>query len=442
MQNLNYFYFIIITLTGLYFLVKGKGERIIKNPLNKGQYVIFNGLEMFWIFTFSTGLLAFSAEVGLDLMAIRLLVLEIFCLLGLFISDRKSVWNLVTITYLLYLIWLIVGLTYTSNIMFGIRVILKYIYPFLIMLFASAVTWNREMFFKAAYGARIVALISAIIAFIPNVEWYVFPNVFWYGTARAIHYIPMAIFSLTLFYHLDQKKKENLILTVVFIIPCVLWIYRTSMIGTTLALVVFFFFKYKFRSLPIIALVFLLAIASVFYIPAVRNKMFNPGEKFEMSQLFDGDITMDDVNTNARSVMWEWSLKNYYKGHEIIGTGTGNLQRAFYQEQEFSRGGRGIVHNDYIQILCDNGLIGIILYLPAGLFAIIHCFILYNRKYYPPVLRICAITAGASMAGVLITLYSDNVVNYSMATLSYPWGFYGMMLGLHKQLKTKLPQFL
>jgi hypothetical protein len=34
------------------------------------------------------------------------------------------------------------------------------------------------------------------------------------------------------------------------------------------------------------------------------------------------------------------------------------------------------------------------------------------------------------MAGVFVTLYSDNVVNYSMATLSMPLGFYGMMLGL------------
>ena len=36
------------------------------------------------------------------------------------------------------------------------------------------------------------------------------------------------------------------------------------------------------------------------------------------------------------------------------------------------------------------------------------------------------------LAGVALTMYTDNVVNYSMATLSYPFGFYGMMLGLIK----------
>ena len=56
----------------------------------------------------------------------------------------------------------------------------------------------------------------------------------------------------------------------------------------------------------------------------------------------------------------------------------------------------------------------------------------YWRNEGIPILRLCAIVAGASMAGVFVTLYSDNAVNYSMATLSMPYGFYGMMLGLNK----------
>jgi hypothetical protein len=48
------------------------------------------------------------------------------------------------------------------------------------------------------------------------------------------------------------------------------------------------------------------------------------------------------------------------------------------------------------------------------------------------IIKLSAIVAGASMIGVLSTLYSDNVVNYSMATLSMPFGFYGMMLGISK----------
>ena len=45
--------------------------------------------------------------------------------------------------------------------------------------------------------------------------------------------------------------------------------------------------------------------------------------------------------------------------------------------------------------------------------------------------------AGASSAGTLLTMYTDNVINYTMATLSYPCGFYGMMLGLIVGTKMK-----
>jgi hypothetical protein len=36
-----------------------------------------------------------------------------------------------------------------------------------------------------------------------------------------------------------------------------------------------------------------------------------------------------------------------------------------------------------------------------------------------------------------VTSFTDNTVNYSMATLSYPFGFYGIMLGLLKEQKNK-----
>ena len=97
----------------------------------------------------------------------------------------------------------------------------------------------------------------------------------------------------------------------------------------------------------------------------------------------------------------------------------------------FIFGGLQVPHNDYIQISCDNGLIGIVLYLLVIGSIITHCFIEYNKKNSTTI-KMCAIVAGSSIAGVALTMYTDNVVNYSMATLSYPFGFYGMMLGLIK----------
>jgi O-antigen ligase len=80
---------------------------------------------------------------------------------------------------------------------------------------------------------------------------------------------------------------------------------------------------------------------------------------------------------------------------------------------------------------CDNGLIGLGLYVLMIFAIFIHCFRTYWSYGSIPI-KMCALTAGASLMGVFVTLYSENTVNYSMATLSMPFGFYGMMLGLIK----------
>ena len=204
--------------------------------------------------------------------------------------------------------------------------------------------------------------------------------------------------------------------------------------GTTLALATFMFFKYRLKSLPVILGVGIMFLIAVFYIPAVREKMFFDDSNVNINQMRSGQISLDNINSNGRFAMWEWSLGNFYKGKELAGSGTGNLQETFYALKHPFKPIR-IVHNDYVQLLCDNGLIGFFLFGCSFLFLIAHCFFVYQNPIYDMGIRICAIVAGASAAGVLLTMYTDNVINYTMATLSYPCGFYGMMLGLIAKYK-------
>lgn len=425
MYFLNYIYFLIITVMGAKFLFTRQG--IITHPLNKKKKLLLDGPELFWILTFSTGLLAFSAPGVLDLMAIRLMVLEAFCIIELFIVKRKPQCSITVILYLIYVIWLIIGLSYTTSLVYGFRVILKYSYPLLIMLSASTAVRNKEVFIKAGLGARMVAIISIGVSFIPLMN-YLVSGVFWYGTARSIHYISMCIFSLALYYH-GGKDKKDLLLCVLFIIPCILWVFRTSIIGTTIALMTFFFFKYKIKSVPVILEIVLLFVIAIFTIPSMKTKMFKESSNISIEQFQQGKVSKDDINSNARFSLWEHLQKRFYNHKEIVGSGTGSVQNYMYSN--FIFGGLQVPHNDYIQISCDNGLIGIVLYLLIIVSIITHCFIEYNKKNSTTI-KMCAIVAGSSIAGVALTMYTDNVVNYSMATLSYPFGFYGMMLGLIK----------
>ena len=421
---LNYLYFLIITFIGYKWLTSPGGT--MTNPLNKQEQMWMDGSERFWVLTFSTGLLALSAPAGLDLMAVRLLVLEVFCLIGLlFICKRKPQWTAASVVYAVFILWLVIGLAYSPAPGYGFRVILKYLYPLLIMLFASAAVRDTEVFLKAGLEARMVALIALIVAFIPMLEGTLFPGVFWYGTARAINFISMCTFSLALFYYTDEKKK-NLFYAILFMIPCFIWVFRTSIMGSLVAIMAFYFIKYRMRSLPIIAGILIAGVMAVFFIPSLHQKMFKDSST-NIDQFKSGSVSMDDVNTNARAAMWEYLENKFYQGHEITGSGTGSVQQYMYNN--FIFGGLTVPHSDFVQMRCDNGLISLILYAIIALLVFYDCFKTYHITNNTGI-KICSLVAGASIMGVFVTLYSDNVVNYSMATLSMPFGFYGMMLGL------------
>jgi hypothetical protein len=323
-----------------------------------------------------------------------------------------------------YLIWLAIGCFYGPSIGYGVRVILKYSYPLLLCLFASAAVRDEEIFFKSSLLARKVAVVSLIFSFVPLIGQLV-PGVFWYGTAKAINYISIMVLSLGLYFYTDEKRK-NLTYTILFLLPCFVWVFRTSIMGSLVAIMAFSFIKYRLKSLPIIVGILIAGVVAVFAIPSLRKKMFFD-DKVTIEQFEAGKVGQDKVNTNARDAMWKDLKRRFYKGHEIAGSGTGSVQNYMYNHFVF--GGLKVPHSDFVQMMCDNGMIALCVYVTISLIIFFHCFKVYWSTDEPS-LQLCAIVAGASVAGVFVTLYSDNVVNYSMATLSMPYGFYGMMLGL------------
>lgn len=403
---------------------------VIHHPYIKGEMMTITGGQGFILFIFATGLFALSGSVGsFDLMALRLLSIEIFILIGLYLLNGKTVWNFTGLVYLLYLLWIIYGITYSNVPIFGLRVLLKYSYPFMIMLFASKVMDDDDLFIKIAFLVRKIGLIVIFISFIVPFILLLFPGVLWYGTALAIHFICLMVLSMAIFD--VRRNKWDMIIAVVFFIPCFLWVFRTSILGSIVALTIFSIIRYRVRSLPYLLIIAAIFISLVLFSPTVKKKMFYKNIDTEKVLNSEGiGISKDDIDSNGRFAMWDWSLKKYYQDNQLTGSGSGTLQNVFYQKR--AAGGAGIVHNDYVQILCDSGLIGLILYLGIFLSLLVHSFIVYNHKSNSDAIRICAIAAGASAIGMAATSYTDNTVNYTMATLSYPFGLYGMMLGLLK----------
>ncbi len=426
MQIQNIFYFLIFSYYCLKYLMSPGIQ--MRSPLDRSVKILFDGPEACWIIIFSTGLLAFSTAWFVDIMALRLFAIEILCIVGMFVVKRQPVWTIPLVIYVAYLIWILIGCTYSQTPAIGIRVVLKYLFPLLMTLFASAAVRHTETYLKAGQGATLLGFISiALFAIISNAGE-LLPGVFWYAPARAINYISLFIFCFTLYYYTDEKRK-NLFLSFCFVLPCFVAVYRTSIMGSIVALAAFYFIKYSVRSLPIIFAIFIAGVIAVFTIPSLHEKMFKEDTNITLEQFEEGKVTMDNVETNSREKLWKILDSHFYNKHKIVGSGTGSVQNYLYTNTIV--GGVKAAHSDFVQMRCDNGMIGLGLYVLMIFAIFIHCFRTFWSYSSIPI-KMCALTAGASLMGVFVTLYSENTVNYSMATLSMPFGFYGMMMGLIK----------
>jgi hypothetical protein len=434
MLILNSLLFVVLTLLFIYLMNTSSVE--IRHPFDKTLHLVITGRQAFMLLIFTTGLVALSGDLGgIDLLAIRLLMLELLVMVMLFWGTKKILWSWTGFLYLTYLIWIIYAISYSPAPQFGLRVLLKYAYPFLIMLFASTTMDLDEFFVKTSFLVRKVGLIVIFLSFIVPFVLVIFPGVIWYGTALAIHFIFLMILSVAIY---DVRRyKRDLIMAVIFFIPCLLWVFRTSILGSVVALMVFSFIKYKLKALPVAFILLALFFSIVFLNPAVKNKMFRKDMDIEKVISSNGtSFDKDAIDSNGRFAMWAMSLKQFYDGKELTGSGSGTLQAAFYKMRE-KQGKAGIVHNDYVQILCDTGLIGLFLYLSIFVAMGIHATKEYGKRTNSDAIKVCAITAAAAGIGMAATAFTDNTVNYSMATLSYPFGMYGMMLGLIRAQNNK-----
>lgn len=418
--NLIYF----LTFTYYYFKYLNAKDVKAKLTLNDNRIETkYTGLEFLIIFIIVTGIMGL-----LPLLALHLAVVEIMCLFILKRADDKPIFSLPIKLFFCFIIWAMIGLFYTPSISFGIRMLLKYIYPPLVALAASAVVSHITVFLQAATWSRFVAFLSFIAYYLP-MQGIVFLGVFWNRAALATNYMTWVIFSFSMYY-LGVNRKRNLYWGLFFLLPCVIWVFRTNIFGTSVALAAFFFIRYRMKSIPLIIAMAALALCTLFYVPSVKSKMYFRPDEVTMQDFLTGNVPEENINTSGRNEMWK-KVTPFYEEHKLIGSGTGRVQKYFYTEIiGFGRGGQ--LHNDLLLIQCDNGMIGLVLFLGSYIAILLHCTLIYKRTQNKWT-RACVVTAGASLFGMLVTLYSDNTVSYSLATLGIPWAFYGMALGIYRK---------
>ena len=204
---------------------------------------------------------------------------------------------------------------------------------------------------------------------------------------------------------------------------------RTGLGGIALVGAFFAFFRYKWKSIPYIMAVGILFVCVILFVPSFNEKFFGKeAGTITATDIVQGDaLSMDNIQTSGREFLWDLAMDKFYEPSPIVGSGLGTITH-FIKERAKREHTIALLHSDYVQILCDTGIIGIILI--AVFYLCIICKVLrytWDRKVNIWI-KISGIMAVSSMAGVAFSMGFDNVVSHSMTSLINPFIFIGFFL--------------
>ena len=399
---------------------------------SKNHYVFLTPPEKFLLLTMVTGMVAVTTG---GFSALRLMWWIVLIILAFIVYRKHIVINKFVLVYTFFLAYLLISFTWAPDILFSFRVFLKYLYPFLIMLFAMNFVVSKDFIHIAIKYMVITAFIVSIflggfMTHIVGLWFFYLGGVFWPIATLADFFAVMSALAFVLWWKTGEKKY--LFLIVWFLLSCTLQSVRTGILSIGIMLMFGFYLRYRFASLPFILGGIVLGLGLILFVPQIKEKMFfNPVKVQTLSDVVTSLQSTDTVNTNARSVMWEFLLEKFYDKDQLFGQGLGAVQEYMYNNHVF--GGLVAPHNDFVQLLCDVGEVGVYLYLFIPIsFLLLHWQYFKNPKSSE--LHLIGTIAIMSYVAILPAMNFDNVVNYSFPVQSMPFIFIGLFYAYRRIL--------
>lgn len=430
---LNFLLLIIFTFFTFYiFSPSFKDRRYVALPSKPGYSYLMSKNMYFLIFIVCTApffLGAFSLiKYALYWGAIILLALK---------RQVYFKFESITISYLIFYLWLIVGCFYTDTINYdSVSLLIKYSLPILSLWLGYSSLENEFDLYHFSKAVTKVCVIYALFiggfsaTFMPWLyykNYTVLDNMFLVYAGIAGYFT--SLFSVPLAMHWMTGKNRYIIVAIWLLLSSVLDSVRTSIGGIVLGVCFFFFIKYKVKSIPYIIAAVFLFFAIILYVPSVNQKFFGErsGTITANDIINNNALGIENIQTSGRSYMWELALTKFFDPNPVIGSGLGSVTN-FMKIRAEKEHTIALLHSDYVQILCDNGVVGLILF---SLFAIVLIFkvIKYTWILKSNVwINISGAMALASFAGVAFTMGFDNVVSHSMTCMINPFIFIGFFL--------------
>lgn len=299
---------------------------------------------------------------------------------------------------LLLAFWYLVGIWWTPEVEWGMEILKTYI-MLILMSFMFTYLINSEYKFRWAYQAYVLGTIAATGVIFSNYlngitgpyyNRYTVENIETDNMAIILALgIPMAVWLYTQ-YQSNLAKLINVLFIPIIFYGIFLTGTRTGLV-TGMIGIMYLAFTQRKASFNLKMIYFggaiSLAVAVVSLAPkASVERIFSLGKSLK-----SGDL-------NYREVIWQHSL-SAWADHPVLGNGTGslgNVLNAYHVEFKWA-------HNAYVQILTENGLVGLVFYL------LMLASLLYYALKCKIDTKIFLLTLWVTIAVSQLTLHSQNL---------------------------------
>lgn len=434
--------FVVLTIwVGQIYLSGKKKLRMVE--VGKKEYYLLSQNMYFVIFSVCT------APIFLGSLALLKYGLWFVAMLALlFVGKVRVKFELMTVMYLVFFLWLCYTMTYTTVPRDGMMMLIKFSLPMLFLWLGYSGLSNEKdliIFLKVVNVAACIycGLIGGFAA------TFVWPFYYFFGglcsTYAGFADFLTAVFIVPILLYWLTKEKKYIFCALWMVLSTVLQSVRTGMGGMMLVFCTALLLKNKAKAVPGLAVAGAMFLSVILFVPSVNEKFFgDDAGKVSANDIVQGNaMSMDNIEMSGREYVWQRVKDNCYYGNETFGGGLGTSGR-FMKDYGEANQGLVMMHNDYLQIICDTGHIGILLLTIFYLVVVLKVASEVALRRCSPLVKLTGIMALPSLAGIGFSMYFDNVVSNSMQSMVMPYiyiGFFLKALELEKRSSNEVASY-
>ena len=315
--------------------------------------------------------------------------------------------------YVLFVIFTVCSLFYSEDPIRGIPGLVMYVYPlfyYLLTIFAIKEMEDAEKLFSSV-SHHIWILIPLCILSV-------------YDKTLIFSYYGMGICTIPAYMFIKTKKKKYVFQLLICLLPAFVLVKRTPLLGISVSMMIFSMLMYKWKAIIPSVLAVIIGIVIIVNVPSFRGKLFYDGDSVSISDFSRSGEIAEKVNVNGRLVFWSIVWDKYFQESPYLGAGQGSVKAYLQSDKNEYKMTFSLMHNDWLLILCEQGMIGVLLLLVFFGGLLRRC-IKYSAKRYPRDLRLMSAACAGSVVSTMNHMFFENCMNTFIVSTSFV--FYALL---------------